>query len=65
MVMKQTKNLDFAGLQILRLFEEPERWLELQRKREELLDGIGSEDESCLCRYYGSDSDAGMFIEDR
>ncbi|XP_055815469.1 protein kinase STUNTED-like isoform X1 [Solanum dulcamara] len=49
---------------ILRLFEEPEHWLELQRKREELLDGIGSEEETCLCRYYGSDSDEGMFIED-
>ncbi|XP_010315404.1 probable serine/threonine-protein kinase PBL23 [Solanum lycopersicum] len=49
---------------ILRLFEEPEHWLELQRKREELLDGIGSEDETCLCRYYGSDSEEGMFIED-
>ena len=51
-------------MQILRLFEEPEHWLELQRKREELLDGIGSEDETCLCRYYGSDSEEGMFIED-
>ncbi|XP_059314452.1 protein kinase STUNTED-like [Lycium ferocissimum] len=49
---------------ILRLFEEPGRWLELQRKREELLDGIGSEDETSLCRYYGSDSDEGMFVED-
>ncbi|KAK4378178.1 hypothetical protein RND71_000040 [Anisodus tanguticus] len=47
---------------ILRLFEEPEHWLELQRKRKELLDGVGSEDETCLCRYYGSDSDEGMFI---
>ncbi|CAN4107309.1 unnamed protein product [Withania somnifera] len=33
---------------ILRLFEEPEHWLELQRKKEELLDGIGSEDEISL-----------------
>lgn len=49
---------------ILRLFEEPEHWLELQRKKEELLDGIGSEDETSLSRYYGSDSDEGMFIED-
>ncbi|MCD7463311.1 hypothetical protein HAX54_050321 [Datura stramonium] len=49
---------------ILRLFEEPEHWLELQRKREELLNGIGSEDETCLCRDHGSDSVESMWIED-
>lgn len=58
------EDFEFAGVQILRLFEEPEHWLELQRRREELLDGIGLKDESCLCRCYASDSDETMLIED-
>ncbi|CAK9177892.1 unnamed protein product [Ilex paraguariensis] len=49
---------------ILRLFEEPEHWLNMQRKREELVNSISSKGERGLCRYDDSDCNGTSIIDD-
>ncbi|PSS12133.1 Receptor-like serine/threonine-protein kinase [Actinidia chinensis var. chinensis] len=49
---------------ILQLFEQPEQWLEMQQKREELLNGISSKGETGLFRHYSSDSNETLSTTD-
>uniref|UniRef100_A0A5B7B7J0 Putative serine/threonine-protein kinase CDL1-like isoform X1 n=1 Tax=Davidia involucrata TaxID=16924 RepID=A0A5B7B7J0_DAVIN len=49
---------------ILRLFEEPEHWLKMQRKREELLNRISSKGESGLWRHDESDANGALLVDD-
>lgn len=49
--------------QILRLFEEPDYWLEIQRKREELIDGISLKSGSGLFKLDDSDTAGPLFTK--
>ncbi|KAA8546147.1 hypothetical protein F0562_020959 [Nyssa sinensis] len=48
---------------ILRLFEEPEHWLKMQRKKEELLNRISSRGESGLWRNDDSDASGALLVD--
>ncbi|KAK6946490.1 Protein kinase domain [Dillenia turbinata] len=47
--MKTVRSLSFQ-LEILKLFEEPDFWLKMQRERDEFLDGVNSKCESLCSR---------------
>ncbi|GFZ00472.1 kinase with adenine nucleotide alpha hydrolases-like domain-containing protein [Actinidia rufa] len=49
---------------ILQLFEQPEQWLEMQQRREELLNGISSKGKTGLFRHYSSDSNETLSTTD-
>ncbi|XP_059647419.1 probable serine/threonine-protein kinase PBL7 [Cornus florida] len=48
---------------ILQLFEEPEHWLNMQRKREELINRISSTGKSGLWRHDDSDADGPLAVD--
>ncbi|KAK6946488.1 Protein kinase domain [Dillenia turbinata] len=55
--MKTVRSLSFQ-LEILKLFEEPDFWLKMQRERDEFLDGVNSKCESwCSRSENNTDSD--------
>lgn len=49
---------------ILRLFEDSEYWLEMQREKDQLLNGLGSIGETDMLRRYGLSSVGTMALDD-
>lgn len=50
--------------QILRLFEDSDYWLEMQREKDQLLNGFGSIGETDLWRQYELSSVGTMALDD-
>ncbi|KAK6916784.1 Protein kinase domain [Dillenia turbinata] len=49
---------------ILKLFEEPDYWLKMQREREEFLDGVNSKGESRFSRYENDTESDGITLKE-